>query len=244
MPPVAPAESATRGEFRVRYDRLALALAGLAASVTFVVSLIFLVFGTGVLWLPISAVLIGAASVASLRMLALRDAQQRRAQAGEPWIRVAVPVDAPVAAPEGAAAPVSGKSAEVFDSQDGQRNQEAAKPFTAEELRQAALDVAREAEQKAAEAGDAEARTSGDAWEPAEVPKPSYVDAAKAERPMPEPLALPEQPKPTVKTSIKADQASVSRPIMTNPMLRKPVKPGTKRAAQNNLDDVLQRRRA
>lgn len=228
----------------MRYDRLALALAGLAATLTFVVSLIFLVFGAGVLWLPIIAPLIGAASVASLRVLALRDAQQRRAQAGESQVRAAVPVDAPVAAPEGVDASASEKSAEVFDRQDGQPSQEATKPFTVEELRQAALDVAREAEQKAAEAGDVEAQTAGDAWEPAEVPKPSYVDAAKAERPMPEPLALPEQPKPTVKTSIKADQASHSRPIMTNPMLRKPVKPGTKRAAQNNLDDVLQRRRA
>ena len=79
----------------------------------------------------------------------------------------------------------------------------------------------------------------GTTWEPVEVPKPVYVAAAKAERPAPEPLELPEAPKATGKPSLKQGAAVV------------PAAPGAEaqqltkaQSALSNLDDVLQRRRA
>ena len=50
----------------------------------------------------------------------------------------------------------------------------------------------RQAASGAATASPATAGNTG--WEPVEVPKPTYVEAAKADRPAPEPLDLPESP--------------------------------------------------
>ena len=46
-------------------------------------------------------------------------------------------------------------------------------------------------------------------WEPVDVPKPAYVEAAKAERPAPEPLDLPEAPKAVGKPSLKQGTPAV-----------------------------------
>jgi hypothetical protein len=124
---------------------------------------------------------------------------------------------------------------------DAEADRPRMKPLTAQELREAAL-----AEAKAS--GDtalrtAEAPGSGVAgessWEPVEVPKPTYVEAAKAERAAPEPLALPEAPKALGKPSLK--QGPAAAPAAGAPA----AKPLTKaQSALSNLDDVLQRRRA
>lgn len=84
-----------------------------------------------------------------------------------------------------------------------------AKPLTATELRNAALAVAAKG---AADARVATTETLGEVqpWQPVQVPKPSYVAAARAERPAPAPLQLPEAPRPTGKTSIKATEAAAA----------------------------------
>jgi hypothetical protein len=78
-------------------------------------------------------------------------------------------------------------------------------------------------------------------WAPVEVPRPTYVDAAKAERQAPAPLDLPEAPKPTSRTPIKASEAAAR--IAANDTVGDAAEaaPATGRI---NLDDVLQRRRA
>ena len=84
-----------------------------------------------------------------------------------------------------------------------------AKPLTATELRNAALAVAAKG---AADARVATTETLGEVqpWQPVQVPKPSYVAAARADRPAPAPLQLPEAPRPTGKTSIKATEAAAA----------------------------------
>ena len=100
--------------------------------------------------------------------------------------------------------------------------------LTAAELRTAALEVAAKA---APVAPSGPPKTSTTPWEPVAVPKPTYVQAPVAQRPAPEPLVLPEPPKPAARTS-----------------LRPPATDSTDAAAPStgkiNLDDVLQRRRA
>jgi hypothetical protein len=107
-------------------------------------------------------------------------------------------------------------------------------PLTAMELREAALAVA-------VAAGDTSAAQAAPSttWDPVEVPKPVYVEAAKAERPAPEPLELPEAPKATGKPSLKQGAAGVpAAPAAEAQQLTKA------QSALSNLDDVLQRRRA
>ncbi|WP_341393438.1 hypothetical protein [Arthrobacter sp. G119Y2] len=99
---------------------------------------------------------------------------------------------------------------------------------TAEELRTAALEVAA----KTAPAGPP--KTSTTPWEPVEVPKPVYVEAPVAQRPAPEPLVLPEPPKPAARTSLRAPAADSTDTAGT----------ATPSTGKINLDDVLQRRRA
>lgn len=94
--------------------------------------------------------------------------------------------------------------------------------LTAQELRAAALAEAA----KSAEASS---------WEPVAVPKPTYVDAAKATRPEPAPLAVPATPKPVLKTPIRPIAAPAAGTTAIEP------RPAT---GILNLDDVLQRRRA
>ncbi|WP_051298588.1 hypothetical protein [Arthrobacter castelli] len=89
--------------------------------------------------------------------------------------------------------------------------------LTADDLRQAALAVAAESDNPADQVGDdSESNADGangangaagestQTWEPVHVPKPKYVESAKADRPAPEPLELPAEPKPEGKPSIKA----------------------------------------
>ncbi|MGX9900290.1 hypothetical protein ACW0JT_10920 [Arthrobacter sp. SA17] len=78
----------------------------------------------------------------------------------------------------------------------------------------------------------------GASWEPVEVPKPTYVEAAKAERAAPEPLELPEAPKAAGKPSLKQGTASAPPAAQVKQPVTKP------QSALSNLDDVLQRRRA
>lgn len=124
------------------------------------------------------------------------------------------------------------KETTVFDAEATSR--EAAR-LSAVELRQAALAVAIAAGDKSAQ--NTKDSKGGASWQPVEVPKPTYVAAAKAPRPAPEPLDLPEAPKPVGKPVLKqnVEQAEVAAAVVAS---------AKGHSALSNLDDVLQRRRA
>lgn len=230
--PAAPGH----GTFRIRYGRCAIALIGLLALLTAVVTLLLLAFDVLSGAVPAVASLVAVVSVALLRTLAVRERRTKVQRAfadamssAPATARLAVP-QKPAASPISSAGKADETSAAPFDAESGQ---ETVKPFTPNELRAAALAVA-------VAAGDASAgsrpagQSSGTPWEPVEVPKPVYVDAAKAERPAPEPLELPEAPRATAKTPLKQSAAAESRTAA----------PAKAPSALSNLDDVLQRRRA
>ncbi|WP_458109557.1 hypothetical protein M1D51_06860 [Arthrobacter sp. R3-55] len=209
--------------FTIRYARLTLALAGLALLVTAIVSGILLVFGAASFWLPLVSLIGAVLAVVTLRKLALRDLRERRARRAAQ----AAPIPTPARyLPKEPA--VEAKETSVFDAEATSR--EAAR-LSALELRQAALAVAVAAGDTSAQATEAR----GSSWEPVAVPKPTYVEAAKAPRPAPEPLDLPEAPKPVGKPVLKqgAEQAEVTAASSAKGQ-----------SALSNLDDVLQRRRA
>ncbi|CAN7435791.1 hypothetical protein LJR078_002902 [Arthrobacter sp. LjRoot78] len=230
------AVTARPGALRIRYGRCALALVGLVSLLTGFVAGIFLMFGMGSSWLPVGAFLAAVASVVWLRRLAVRDRRARMNAAAmtapERQMRVAVPRPSREPAVDAPESP-------LFDAEAG--NKPKVKPLTAQELREAALAEARAS-------GDTALRTAAapgsavntDAkWEPVDVPKPTYVEAAKAERAAPEPLDLPEAPKAVGKPSLKQGPAAAPAASGSAP------KTLTKaQSALSNLDDVLQRRRA
>jgi hypothetical protein len=229
----APSGSATTGAFRIRYGRTALALAGVVGLLTAFISTVLLLFGLGTALLPVAGMATTVVAVALLRFLAVRD-RKAKVQAA---FRSAM--SAPVRAREAVSdAPDEPRPAVQPESPlfDAEAHAPAPQPLTAMELREAALAVA-------VAAGDASAGGAvrpepvETTWEPVDVPKPVYVEAAKAERPAPEPLDLPEAPKAVGKPSLKQGTPAVP-PVPS-------AKPLTKaQSALSNLDDVLQRRRA
>jgi hypothetical protein len=222
------AKKAPTTPFTIRYARLTLALSGLALLLTAIVSGALRLFGTGTVWLPLVSFIGAVLAVVTLRRLALRDLRERRARRAAPVVPIQTPARYLPKEP-----PAEAKETPVFDAEAGKS--EAAR-LSAVELRQAALAVALAAGDKSAAAGSG----SEDAgWEPVEVPKPTYVGAAKAPRPAPEPLDLPEAPKPVgkpvLKQSVEQAEAAAAAQVRTA---------AKGQSALSNLDDVLQRRRA
>ncbi|MEZ2390281.1 hypothetical protein AB6813_12155 [bacterium RCC_150] len=234
-PPASTKQTAGSGErrdavadtvvFKVRYGRCALALVGLLLLLTAAVTGILRIFDIVSAWLPVFAILGATGSFFLLRRLAIRDRRTRMNAA----FRSAM---APVAEQERESARVVVRpQTEIFDAEAQARE---ARRLTAVELRKAALKVAEAAGDTTVQSPAAPEDT---AWEPVEVPKPTYVDAAKAPRPTPEPLDLPEAPKPLGKPSLKQASTTPAAPV-AQPQQAKV------QGGMGNLDDVLQRRRA
>ncbi|MHA7220980.1 hypothetical protein ACX80S_01395 [Arthrobacter sp. RHLT1-20] len=239
--------------FKIRYGRLGLAVAGLLLLLTGVVSAALRIFGIGPALLPVVALLAAVAAVVMLRRLAVRD-RRRKVNAAFRAAMSAPARPAQPAAERGDARQPSGDTGSarrtettLFDAQaEPAARKPAPKPLTAQDLRQAAL-------AEAVASGDTSVRvaaapappaTEGSSWEPVKVPKPTYVEAPKAERAAPEPLDLPEAPKAVGKPSLKqgsATQAASAAPLGADAEA-KPL--GKAQSALSNLDDVLQRRRA
>ncbi|MET1085993.1 MAG: hypothetical protein ABWY04_02545 [Arthrobacter sp.] len=222
---------ATTGHFKIRYGRTAIAAVGLLSLLTALVSALLLAFGLGSPVLPLACTALTVASVVLLRTFAVREGKAKVNAAFRS--AMAAPASEPAAAPvppKPQSAPARPESP-LFDAE---ADRPKIKPLTAVELREAALAVA-------LAAGDASAVQAAPSttWEPVEVPKPVYVEAAKAERPAPEPLELPEAPKASGKPSLKQGAAGV--PAAPAPEAQQLTKA---QSALSNLDDVLQRRRA
>lgn len=240
-PGAGAASTPPPARLRIRYGRTALALVGLLSLVTAFISGILAAFGIGSPALPILCTVLTVGSVALLRMLAVRDRKAKvnaafRSAMSAPARR---PETADAIPPKPEAAPARPDSP-LFDAEAGQAG---TKRLTAVELREAALAVAVAAgDTSAAEA--APATPAGTPWEPVEVPKPVYVDAAKAKRPEPQPLELPEAPKAVGKPSLKQGAAGVQAAESAEAQQVADQQLTKAQSALSNLDDVLQRRRA
>ncbi|MDP9903350.1 MULTISPECIES: hypothetical protein [Arthrobacter] len=211
--------------FKVRYGRCALALGGLLLLLTAAVSGVLRILGLVSGWLPLASIVGVVGTVFLLRRLAIRD---RRAKMNRAFRNAMGPA---VESPRESAPASDRPATKIFDAEAHARE---ATRLTAVELRQAALNVA-------VAAGDNTVRFTAESkeseWRPVDVPKPTYVDAAKAPRPAPEPLDLPEAPKPLGKPTLKPASAPSAGPSVQ-------VQHGKPQSALSNLDDVLQRRRA
>lgn len=251
--------------FTPRWGRLAVALAGLFCLVGSLVTLVLGALGVVSLLLPPVCLGGAAVSVAVLRLLAVR---ARRDRVNRAFADAMAPVrdvaadDAPRTAQPEPAPAAPARPTVLFDAEETP-----VRPLTAMEQRTAALagahgssavdvrdagpveDAAPVEDGRTAPADPttsaAQPAPVSAAWAPVEVPRPTYVGAAKAERQAPAPLDLPEAPKAVSNTPIKASEAAArvaadsADGTITGPM--HDVAPATGRI---NLDDVLQRRRA
>jgi hypothetical protein len=246
-----PASSSTPTEgpvFRIRYGRLAVALAGLLSLLAGVISAALRLFGLGPAWLPVVTLLGAAGAVVLLRWLAVRDRRRKVNEAFRSAMSAPSRTTSADSAQRSPASqpPVQRPDSPLFDAQAvAAPTAPAPKPLTAHELREAALAEAAASGDLTAGADQATASpvAQAESWEPVEVPKPTYVEAAKAERAAPEPLDLPEAPKAVGKPSLKQGLSQpAAGPATADDDDAKLVGKGQR--ALSNLDDVLQRRRA
>lgn len=251
--------SAIEKPLRIRWGRTFLALAGLLALLTAGISGALNVFSLGSAAVSWTGLFVFFAVLAGLRTLAVRDqAARRAARQAARTTAMAAPAQPETPAPEP-------RETTLFDGAVGAPPVPVQKPLTAAELRAAAMRVAAKgtADAKLAHTQTlSETDLAAETWEPVEVPVPGYVTAARALS-LEKPLNLPAAPKSTG-SSIKADQAGVGEgddgvsavPEMVAEEAPKKVAtpatappssvPAAERGsyALNNLDDVLQRRRA
>lgn len=230
--------------FRIRYRRLALAVAGLLCLLTGIISAALRLFGLGSAWLPALTLFGSVGAVVLLRRLAIRD---RRRKVDEAF-RSAMggSRDRAASTQRAAVSPASGPRPDnpLFDAQAVAATPEPQpKPLTPQELREAALAEAAVSADLAAGVRQNPAFPAAEtaSWEPVEVPRPTYVEAPKAERAAPEPLDLPEAPKAVGKPSLKQGTSQPAAPAATDEDEKLA---GKGQRALSNLDDVLQRRRA
>ena len=251
----APADSpAAPGSFRIRYVPAAIALLAVASLAGAITTTVLLALSMVPYVWPLALTATTVVSLGVLRALAVRRRRQRRVSAAR--ARTAAPTTAS-ATDAGSASDVARPAKEgatrPFDAQGqpGVAPDAAMLPgagLTAAELRAAALAEAAHpavpARADGAEASVAMRSTIPQGqWDPIQIPKPTYVGAAKAERAAPEPLTPPAEPKPSSKTPLKA--AAVA-PVVADAGLSTPKAEKTMSAEGQkiNLDDVLQRRRA
>lgn len=231
-----------RAVFTPRWGRIAVAMAGLLALVAAPITLLLGVLGVVPLLVPLVCIAVTATSVALLRMLAIRS---RRARVDAAFAQAMAPVREPAPVrPETAGIAAPQRPTALFDAE-----QDTARPLTAMELRTAALAVANGSTvvathgDEALDGAQAEQPAGATAWVPVDLPRPTYVDAPKAERVAPAPLDLPEAPRPTSRMPIKASEAAARVAPATDDAADAPVD-STPATGRINLDDVLQRRRA
>ncbi|MCC9203731.1 hypothetical protein [Arthrobacter sp. zg-Y769] len=238
QPAVRPVQPAPA--FHIRTGRTALAATGVLAILAVVVGTVLAAF-TSVSWLlPAAGLAAIAAVVAMLRSLAVRDRRLRvekafRAAMGpEPRYvsdrtAAALPEEAP--APEAPDAEPQPETV-LFDRESAAVPDQSVAVAGAVPARAPVDELRTEALNVAAAAVQPPPRPSTTPWQPVELPKPVYVDAPKAERPAPEPIAL-EAPRSVANTPL--------RPAAAPAVPAQQERPET---GKINLDDVLQRRRA
>ncbi|MHA7281542.1 hypothetical protein [Arthrobacter sp. TMS2-4] len=266
----AQAGTTTSGKqpFTPRWGRIVVALAGLLCLVGTVVTLVLGAIGIVSFLVPLACLGGTVASVAVLRLLAVRARRDRVnrafAEAMAP-ARDSAPAQPSARAAESSPAAAPKRPTVLFDAEETP-----VRPLTAMERRTAALagahgssavdlsdagpaDGGRPMPQVAPDAPTVQAAAvTGSAWAPVEVPRPTYVHAAKAERHAPAPLDLPEAPKAASKMPIKASEAAarvaagvtVTTDASDTTRVASPTHEAAPMTGRINLDDVLQRRRA
>ncbi|MBG6182216.1 hypothetical protein IWX65_000145 [Arthrobacter sp. CAN_A214] len=256
-----PGTRPTLPAFNVRYGRVALALAGILGLLGAVITFPFAAFGVVSAAWPVLLGVLAVSAIALLRILAVRNRHARvnRAFAEAMWPEPARNTTyETIAAGPPRELPRVGRKPDValFDGEQPTPPAPSAPPETEPSLAgpihpDTGTGSPRDRHEEEPLRNGPEAgpeRNSGtfagmrsSTWQPIDVPRPTYVDAAKAERSAPVPLELPDAPKPTGRTSFKESAAALA-PGKPSSTADEPANPSP--VGKINLDDILQRRRA
>ncbi|WP_413543851.1 hypothetical protein [Citricoccus nitrophenolicus] len=210
--------AAAEFDFRVKWDRTALAAIALVGALVFVGTGVAAAFGASTLLVAGISALVTLAAVATLRVLAVRDRKKRADRRIEDAFDEAMSPALPAADPVATAA----GSTTVFDAASGSSSAEAPAPAG-----RADAPSTDRADSGAAEAAGPEAAVLPS------VPRPTYLDAGEARRPEPAPLMTPEMPMASPGVKLKSGVSAE---------YRAKVEATANRTV--DLDKVLERRRA
>lgn len=234
------------GRLTVHWGRTLVALLGLLALLTALVTGVLAAATSLTVAVPVICGVVLLASLALLRTMAVTRRRRHRRQRLDAALREAMNPDVAgdglrrPAVPSTAAA-VTGQPARIapFDAltSDGRG---VGGPRSLQEVDADGLPVDLAETFPAGSPSAAPAATApspAEPWEPRELPKPKYLEVEKAERPAPEPIA-PETPKPSADVKIGRP---TSGPAVAPPA---PARPQTAVQQSLDLDAVLKRRRA
>ncbi|GAA1454679.1 hypothetical protein GCM10009618_20960 [Nesterenkonia lacusekhoensis] len=238
----------TDSTFTIRWGRTLVALVGVVALLTAVVTGVLAAAGSVLAATPLTALGVFVLSVVTLRSMAVVRRRRQRRRRIESVMREAMYPDAedPALRPAPVGAPYDALSSDVRGvggpnslqqvDEDG-LPVEVERTFgqTADE-HAAAVEQARRAAAQGAAAQAAAVQPQG-AWEPREVPKPKYLEAEKAQRPLPQPLVQEEAKRPS--TEVRLSPSAQAAPPQKTGQKQK-----TEKSRSMDLDEVLKRRRA
>ncbi len=243
----------TNDTFTIHWGRTLVALAGVLALLTAAVTGVLAAAGPLAAAVPLTALGVFVLSLAMLRTMAVVRRRRRRLERIDAAMHEAMYPQSAAAgrssAASGAAAPFDALSSDlrgVGGPNSLQQVDEDGLPVEVERTFSETSDhqVLSQQEQDrqvtaaAAQAAQRAAHSQG-RWEPREVPRPKYLEAEKAERALPEPLAAEEPKRPS--TEVKLSPAVQAAPPQQTE------KSAEKAAAKDrsmDLDEVLKRRRA
>ncbi|GAB3190909.1 hypothetical protein [Nesterenkonia suensis] len=238
------AESA--GRFTVHWGRALVALVGLLALLTALVTGVLAAATALTVVTPLICGGIFLASLVTLRTMAGIRRRRRRRRRLDAALREAMNPDVDAHGLRRPTVPSTAAAVEdrqvrttPFDALSSD-DRGAGGPRSLQEIDADGLPVDLEETFPAGQEPVAEAVTAAspaEPWEPRELPKPKYLEVEKAERPVPEPLT-PEAPKPSGDVKIGG---SATSPAAAPPG---PARPQTAVQESLDLDAVLKRRRA
>lgn len=228
----------TDSTFTIRWGRTLVALVGVIALLTAAVTGVLAAAGSVLVAVPLTALGVFVLSVVTLRSMAVVRRRRQRRRRIESAMREAMYPDAedPALRPAAVGAPFDALSSDVRG---------VGGPNSLQQVDEDGLpmEVARTFEQDPAEHAAAveQARRAAaqpqSAWEPREVPKPKYLEAEKAQRPLPQPLAQEETKRPS--TEVRLSPGAQAAPPQKTDQKQK-----TEKSRSMDLDEVLKRRRA
>lgn len=233
----------TDSTFTIRWGRTLVALVGVIALLTAAVTGVLAAAGSVLVAVPLTALGVFVLSVVTLRSMAVVRRRWQRRRRIESAMREAMYPDAEDSAlrPAAVGAPFDALSSDVRGvggpnslqqvDEDG-LPMEVARTFEQDPAEHAAA-----VEQARRAAAQAEAAQPQSAWEPREVPKPKYLEAEKAQRPLPQPLAQEETKRPS--TEVRLSPGAQAAPPQKTDQKQK-----TEKSRSMDLDEVLKRRRA
>lgn len=244
----------TDSTFTIRWGRTLVALVGVIALLTAAVTGVLAAAGSLLAAVPLAALGVFVLSLVTLRTMAVARRKRQRRERIESAMREAMYPDAESSAqrPDVPGAPFDALSSDERGAGGPNSLQQVDEDGLPVEVERTfaeapAMDAAALQQAHRAAAQSDAAQSQQGVWEPREVPKPKYLQAEKAERPLPQPMEQEEAKCPSTEVKLSPN-AQAAPPQQDQPQQAEPKKTEQKQKTEKSrsmdLDEVLKRRRA